>query len=110
MDKQIKVVELENIEDLELLIRGDVIQRKDISSFVADWVRVAFHKVNRVGHYEFLYPGEDFITVDRVGKSIIRVEERKIVYSRDNCAVEVISQSDPGYNDLNKTLLMAGLR
>lgn len=107
----VNIQRLDNAEDLELLIRGDAIERKDTSS--TELETVAFHIINDVRHFEFLFPAfckEDYIIMDRVRKSIIQVVEGRIVYDRDRCAIESFSQNDRGYNDLNKTLQMAGLR
>ena len=53
---------------------------------------------------------DEYIIMDRVRKSRIEVKDGKIIYDRDGCAIESFSQSDSRYNDLNKTLQLAGLR
>ena len=113
--KQVRVTELESKEDLDLLVRGDVIKRFDpFNSYpTPEWETVAFHRINDVGHYEFLFPAimrDEYIIMDRVRKSLIQIKDGKIVYDRDRCAIESFSQSDSRYNNLNKTLQIAGLR
>jgi hypothetical protein len=113
--KQVRVTELESKEDLDLLVRGDVVNRFDpFDSYpTSDWETVAFHRINDVGHYEFLFPAfmrDKYIIMDKVRKSRIQVKDGKIIYDRDGCAIESFSQSDSRYADLNRTLQMAGLR
>ena len=113
--KQVRVTELESKEDLDLLVRGDVVNRFDSfdSCPTPEGERGAFHRINHAGHYEFLFPafmGDEYIIMDRVRKSIIQVKDRRIVYDRDRCAIQSFSQSDSRYYNFNETLQMAGLR
>jgi hypothetical protein len=113
--KQVRVTELESKEELDLLVIGDVVNRFDpFDSYpTPEWGTVAFHRINDVGHYEFLFPAfmrDEYIIMDRVRKSRIEVRDGKIVYDRDRCAIESFSQSDSRYANLNKTLQIAGLR
>jgi hypothetical protein len=107
------VQRLESREDLDLLVRGDAIERKDTAFPSRDSEPGAYHRINRVGHFEFLFPAfirDGYIIMERVRRSLIQVVDGRLVYDGDRCAIESFSQSHPEYEELNKTIKMAGLR
>jgi hypothetical protein len=109
----VNIQRLDSEKDLGLLIRGDAIERRDTTSPCKEPETGAYHRINRVGHFEFLFPAfmrDEYIIMERVRKSLIQVVDGRLVYDGDRCAIESFSQSHPDYEDLNKTLKMAGLR
>lgn len=108
----VEVQRLENIDDLDCLVRGDLIETE------GDEFRLgAYHQKNEFDQYELIFPSksnEEGIVMDRVRKSKVKVSNGTLVYNRDECAIEAFSKGEnfrtEVYHDLNDTLKMAGLR
>ncbi len=83
---QFKVTKLEEETDLLLLVKGDVLERNS-DIYLRGYEHVVFNGVSKGEHLEFIRPvymGEAYIIMDRISKSKIRIEQNRIVYSRDD--------------------------
>lgn len=116
MNTEIKITPLENLDDLELLVRGDVVQlvyqniwnyHEENHEFLAAYRAIA----NNL--FQFLVPtpmSNNYITIYQALKERIQVKDTKIFLKEDKCAIETIGPGHYSYEGLNGLLISAGLR
>jgi hypothetical protein len=111
-----KITQLENLDDLDLLMKGDVVQmvynniwgcHEKNNEYLA-----AYHAICD-GMFQFLVPtpmSKDSITTYKARKDLIQVKDGRIFLKEDKCVIEPIGPGDCSYNKLNDTLKAARLR
>ncbi|MDD5133295.1 MAG: hypothetical protein PHD81_01760 [Candidatus Nanoarchaeia archaeon] len=109
---------LESLEDLDLLIPGDVV----IAIVRSDWNsketreegKAVYHKKTPNGEFQFLIPkarrSTEFIQTYQARKDQITIEDGKIMFYGADCSTGHFRPHDFWYESLNKTLEKAGLR
>ena len=109
---EVQIQKLENTEELDALVRGDLIETQGDKIMLG-----AYHQKNYMGQHEFLFPAElrgEYIIMDRVRSSKIQIVDGRIVYNRDCCAIQSFTPernfTEYDYGELNETLRMSGLR
>ncbi len=117
MHKQVNIQRLENIDDLDLLIKGDavpIIYQFEPKSYNKDKEKIgAYHGKSSTGQFEFIisaFLGGEYLIRHMVEKCSLIVQNGKIVINEDKSATKSFSQGDYEYPELNRTLIIAGLR
>ena len=117
LQEQVRVEELEELDDLELLSQGDAVSI--IYQYRPLWKNDeqkqigAYHKISEFGLLEFLIPanmGEDYIIMYRARKDRIEIRKGSIIIDEDASVTESFNQKNSKYPALNNTLQKAGLR
>ncbi len=109
-----EVQRLENVDELGALIRGDVIE--SLLGYVGHGEEkdtAAFHRISSRGQFEFVIPAESrgpYIVMHRAYREFIRVENGKILLHEDKSVTQSYNPEDSRYEELDKTIQMAGLR
>ena len=110
---------LDHIDDLDLLIEGDVVQivieHMPLWKYgVREWAGVYCSGEHWGGFLQFVAPafmGEEYIIIHMARKDSIRVLDGKVVLNEDqSIAWSVRPQTSLRYSELNEILVNAGLR
>jgi len=108
-----EITELENHEDLDALMRGDVLNLVEkYFGGASEKSTCSFHR-EIDGIFEFTVPakiGIEYLRVVGAKKKNIKVENNQIVIHEDSSYIESYTNYNDGYYELNKSLNMGGLR
>ncbi|MBI2129803.1 hypothetical protein HYU07_06210 [Candidatus Woesearchaeota archaeon] len=121
--RKIKIQLLENLEDLEILMRGDAVniiyQNEPLWKYGEKEQVGAYHGKSEFGFLQFLIPAvarEDCIIMYETRKSQITIKDGKIVLNEDKSVTTAHISGDESFQDhqeyetLNETLAIAELR
>src|SRR3989338_8542422 len=111
------VTVLENSDDLEMLVRGDVLaiayEHEPSWRYDKKTELGAYHGRSHTNQLQFLIPMEmrsEYIVMYRARKSQIQIRDGIAILNEDRSVTESFSPNHTGYLDLNRTLQMSGLR
>ena len=115
MEKQVKLVRLEDSNDLEILIRGDVVQLilNSNSVFNSDKEKLAvYHGKSELYQLQFVCPeeGQKYIVMHMAKGNRIDRRDGKIIMREDRSVTQSFSNNNIEYDELNRTLIMGGFR
>ena len=116
-DAQPKITHLESPDDLELLVRGDlvqiILQNEPLWKHDEEEHLAAYHGRSVLDHLQFLVPIDaryEYIVRYQVRDNLAQVRDGKVVLSESKYITNAFAPDNSRYPDLNKTLIRAGLR